>query len=259
MKISIIGNGNLAQNLAVYFSEDNLFQIQEIYSRNYKEVQFFSQRVNARALKNISKLNIDIDILIIAITDRSIKDILKLIPKGNYLVLHTSGAVSIDIFKTFNFRNYGVIYPLYSFSKNRKINFKSIPLMIEASNNEALEKLKILSKNISEIVLELNSEERKQYHLSSVIVNNFSNHIWSMTQDLLKKQSLDFEYLKPILKQTCSNALEFDNLEDLQTGPAKRQDFNVIDTHLEILKENLSLKEIYKKMTESIIKKYENK
>ncbi len=255
MRISIVGNGNLAQNLSKIFF-DKSHDIVDVYAQDYQTVLELSNKIGAKPLKNILELNTNIDFLIIAITDRSIESFLQQLPKGDYIILHTSGSISIDVFDKLNINNYGVFYPFYSFVKDRHVNFEFIPLMIESSNTDTANKVKELAESISSNVVEVNSENRKLYHLSGVMVNNFTNHFWTMAQELLKENSLDFKYLKPILEQISNNALEFSDLSKLQTGPARRNDFNVINMHLSMLESNPLLQSLYKKMTELIIEKY---
>lgn len=252
MKISIVGNGNLAQSLAKVFLNRS-YDVVEMHAPNYNTLQEFCQPIGVNPQKNISELNTDIDFLIISVADDALESFVKQLPVGDYIVLHTSGTVSVDVFKETEFKKVGIFYPLFSFLKGKDVDFKRVPLMIEASDKSTLKQIEKLSASISDNVVEVNSEDRKLYHLSGVMVNNFTNHFWAMTQELLEKHQLDFENLKPILKQTTERALESKNLLELQTGPAKRNDVNIIQNHLSILKENLPLQDLYTKMTELII------
>ena len=257
MKISIIGNGNLAQNLVKTFQK-NTYKLVEMYALDYQKLQEFCVSRKIHALKNIDDLNTDVDFLIISVSDRVLPQLLKQIPKGEYTVLHTSGALPISVFQGTKIKNYGVFYPLYSFLKQESVSFRTIPIMLEASNLSVFKRIKLLSENISENVLKVESRDRLWYHLSAVLVNNFSNHLWSMTQEILSESHLDFDHLKPILEQTCRRALDSDNIQVLQTGPAKRNDTNIIASHLSILEKHPDLSELYKKMSQLIIDKHKD-
>ena len=85
------------------------------------------------------------------------------------------------------------------------------------------------------------------------MVNNFANHLYVLSDDLLSKQNLSFDLLKPLITETARKATvnkPFFN----QTGPAKRNDRNTIDKHLALLDDNKELKELYEKITQSIFK-----
>lgn len=257
MVISFIGNGNVAQVLIEDLLNKNLI-IKEIYAPNYEKLQKFAGSRSIKPLKSILDLDVNIDLLIIAVKDNAIEKLIVDIPKGSFSIVHTSGTISINIFKRNGFDKYGVFYPLYSFIKGKSTDLRKIPILIESSDNEFLEQLSILADLISSNVVEVNSENRKKYHLAGVMINNFTNHFWAMTQDYLRSEGLDFEYLKPILKQTSENAILSENLFDLQTGPAKRDDQAIIDIHMEMLKINPPFQELYQKMTELILHKHGN-
>ncbi len=257
MVISFIGNGNVAQVLV-----NNLLKndhvVKEMYAPNKENLIKFIASRPIKPLKNIEDLDIDIDLLIVAIKDNAIENILQNIPKGTFSTVHTSGTISIDIFKKNNFNNYGVFYPLYSFIKDRTSNLKNIPILIESSDQLVLNQIQSLAICVSGNVVEVNSLDRRKYHLAGVMINNFTNHFWAMTEDYLKDEGLKFEYLKPILKQTSDNAILSENLFELQTGPAKRDDQAIIETHIEMLNLNLPFQELYQKMTELILDKHRN-
>ena len=257
MIISFIGNGNVAQILIDEFLKKKHF-IKEIYAPNYEKLQEFTSLRAIKPLENIKDLDLEIDLLIIAVKDNAIEKLIDQIPKGSFCIAHTSGTISMDIFKNNGFDKYGVFYPLFSFIKEKPNDLKKIPILIESSDKKALNQLSILAQCISDNRIEVNSEDRKKYHLAGVMINNFTNHFWAMTQDYLRNENLDFEYLKPILKQTSENAILSENLFELQTGPAKRDDQAIIETHLEMLKSNLPFQELYQKMTELILDQHRN-
>ena len=255
MNISFIGNGNLAQNLAVNFYKLD-FNIVEIYARDFPKIDSFSKKVKANPLKRVEDLNKDIDLLIISVSDDALDSVLTEIPKSNFIIVHTSGSIPIDVFYNKGFENFGVFYPLYSFTKERIEDFKFIPIMLEYSNSYTQKKILSLAHKLSENIQFVSSDDRKIYHLSGILVNNFTNHLWAMTQELLEKHSLDFDKLKPILKETTDNALLVEKLSVIQTGPAKRGNKSIISEHINTLKEDKSLQKLYALMSELIEEKY---
>ena len=87
--------------------------------------------------------------------------------------------------------------------------------------------------------------------------SNFSYHLFSMVKDYCLKNDVNFNDLKPLLENTLENSIRNSPFE-LQTGPAIRNDYNLINSHLEDLKENQDLKEIYEIFSNQIIKKNKN-
>jgi predicted short-subunit dehydrogenase-like oxidoreductase (DUF2520 family) len=88
-------------------------------------------------------------------------------------------------------------------------------------------------------------------HLAAVFVNNFSNHLFTLTKDLLKSKELPFDVLKPIIQETALKIMEMDPAL-AQTGPAKRGDTVSLNIHRSLLKDETQLLNLYNILTESI-------
>ena len=73
---------------------------------------------------------------------------------------------------------------------------------------------------------------------------------------MLNNKNLDFEILKPLIKETVNKIHKLEP-EKAQTGPAKRKDYNTINMHLKMLDEDKT-RELYKIISEMIARKYEN-
>ena len=190
-------------------------------------------------------------ITIIAVSDNAIEKVAALIPYKNTLIVHTSGSISIDAILQ---DQKGVFYPLQSFSKNDRVDFSKIPICIEATYEKNLQLLEQLASKMSTKVYTINSQQRKQLHLAAVFVNNFTNHCYTIAQEICEQDQIPFEVLHALLEKTAQKAIAL-SPSDAQTGPAKRNDTKVIDEHLAMLQEN-NHKSIYKILTASIIAHY---
>ena len=152
--------------------------------------------------------------------------------------------------------NIGVLYPLQSFSKKTKISFSSVPLLIEASNGETLQQLKILAASLSKDINEVNSTNRLKIHVAATMVNNFTNHLYYLSNDFLTKEKSDyFHLLLPLIKQTAKK-IKTNKPSDVQTGPAKRGDEKTIKKHLQVLEKYSEQKKVYELFTSLIKKQY---
>ena len=69
--------------------------------------------------------------------------------------------------------------------------------------------------------------------------------------DICDKNQISFEILKPLIQETA-NKIQFLSPTDAQTGPAKREDIETINKHLNFLLDQ-NQKDIYKTLTKSII------
>lgn len=249
IKITIIGSGNVATHLALTFYKIG-FKIEQIFSRNIENAKVLSSHVEAEPIDNLFLLNNSSDLYIISVSDSTINDVLVKMPNVNGIVVHTAGSVGLEVLNKFN--KYGVFYPFQTFTKEKEIDFQTIPLLVEASSNEVLKFLKEIAGQLSGKVIEADTIQRKNVHLAAVFASNFVNHLYSIADNLLKSNNISFDILMPLIKETTDKALSMNPVE-AQTGPAQREDFNIIDNHLEMLKNNQNEFDIYRLLTESVI------
>ncbi|CAL66780.1 Rossmann-like and DUF2520 domain-containing protein [Christiangramia forsetii] len=246
IKVIIIGAGNVATHLYKSFTKTKQLDIIQVFNRDIDHLDFVDNA--SKKVSDISKLK-EADLYLIAIKDEAIEEITEKLDTKNGIVVHTSGSQPLQILS--KFKNSGVFYPLQTFSKIKPVNFKEIPLCLEANSEENLEYLKNIASLISDKIFEVNSEQRKALHVSAVFVNNFSNHLFTLAADFCKKEELPFDILRPLIKETVDK-LETLDPYSAQTGPALRNDKKTISAHLEMLDEDR--KKIYTLLTESIQK-----
>jgi predicted short-subunit dehydrogenase-like oxidoreductase (DUF2520 family) len=107
-----------------------------------------------------------------------------------------------------------------------------------------------VANSISDSVYEINSGQRKALHVAAVFVNNFTNNLYKIGNDICTENNIPFEILLPLIKETAEKITRLSPLE-AQTGPAIRNDEKTIYSHLEFLT-NENQKKIYKILTQSI-------
>lgn len=246
IKVVIIGAGNVATHLYRSFSEAEGLNVVQVYNRNIEKLNFV--RETEKKVSDLSKLK-KADVYLLAIKDEAIHEFASKMPKTEGIVAHTSGSQPMKSLA--KFANFGVFYPLQTFSKNKAVDFKNIPVCLEASSEKNLLVLKDLAGKISEKIFEVNSEQRKALHVSAVFVNNFTNHLFALASEYCRKNELPFEILRPLIRETFDKIESLDPI-DAQTGPALRNDEKTIAMHLEMLDEDQ--KKIYTTLTESIQK-----
>ncbi|OFX61682.1 MAG: hypothetical protein A2046_04630 [Bacteroidetes bacterium GWA2_30_7] len=254
-KIVYIGAGNVAFHFVKILAEH--FDIIQIYSRNIENAELLAKKFNCKFTNNISEIDRTANIYFISLKDDIIEEVLK---KFNFkipLSIHTSGSIDINILQPFS-ENFGVIYPLQTFSKNAKLNLTEIPLFIEANNKKTHNSVKQIAGCISKKTFNCSTENRQLLHIAGVFSNNFTNYLFLLTKKLLKKTEYDFDVLKPLITETLNKAISF-GPENSQTGPAIRNDLNIINKHLEILKNYEDCQKMYRFVTESIIKENKEK
>lgn len=245
MNVTIIGSGNVATHLAKALHKEGVC-IDMVYSRSLENAEKLSFQVNAKGYYIDNEITSNADIIIISISDDAIKGVInRLNVNQESVIIHTSGSVDISVFKPKFNNRFGVLYPLQTFSVNRDINFKQIPLCIEACDTPTQQILIELAEQLSpNNVYQLNSNQRCILHLAAVFACNFTNAMYSIGNNIL--EDLDFDLLKPLILETAMKAIANDNPQTVQTGPAKRNDIKVIDKHIDMLSAVPMYQELYK-------------
>lgn len=253
--VVIIGAGNLATRVAVALTENGV-TVKQVYSRTRESAQKLAQKVNTSYTNDLSLVVEDADLYIVAVKDAAIEEVLSQL-KGKALkaIVHTAGSIPMGIFSPY-FENYGVFYPLQTFSVNHQVDFSTIPMCLEAANTALLNELWQLAGRISPSVHSINSQQRKTLHLAAVFVNNFVNHLYACGAEILGQKGLDFDLLKPLILETAQKVQNMPPM-DAQTGPARRNDQQVMNDHLKMLETNPELKKIYSFVSESIYHNYQ--
>jgi len=251
IKVIILGTGNVGMHLIQVFSEADEVELVQVYNRSKLGLKAINNKVDTTtSLKELKEA----DIYIIAITDDAISKFSSQLVIENKLLVHTSGSVSLDQLNSKNTK--GVFYPLQTFSKETVVDFKNIPICIEAEKNDDLVILEKLASLISNQVYYIDSKQRKQIHLAAVFVNNFVNHLYKIGNDICAEHAIPKEILKPLIQETArkiTTTIPF----DAQTGPAIRNDLQTIKSHLALVSD--TNKEIYKLLTQSIQQTYGEK
>jgi len=257
-KIVLIGAGNVGFHLGKRLYKKG-FEIIQVFSRNKDKAKFLSEKIQAESITDFSKINTNADLYIIAVSDHAIDEVAqKLKANGidNQLVVHTSGATASTVLKPY-FAHYGIFYPLQTFRINSKPDFKILPICIDAPNKKDLKKLKKLAKKNCSDVQEINDQERANLHVAAVFVNNFSNHFYSIAEDILGQKNLSLKLLMPLIKETARN-IERSSPKDMQTGPAIRNDESTVKKHLQFLEKHPEYRTLYLAISKSINAKFGN-
>ena len=252
LKVSIIGTGNVAKHLHKAFFNAEIVEIVQVVGRNKKALSSFG--IEEKTTSDFSEIK-DADIYLIAVSDSAISAVSQKLESKSGLVAHTSGASSIDMLS--EHKAYGVFYPLQTFSKDQEIDFRKVPVCVEANSKPNMEILKQLGREISENVHEVDSEQRQALHLSAVFVNNFTNHLFYIGNKICEENKLPFDLLQPLIEETVQK-LKNTTPFDAQTGPARRGDQETLNSHIEQLG-NLQDKEIYNLLSQSIQSTYGKK
>jgi predicted short-subunit dehydrogenase-like oxidoreductase (DUF2520 family) len=256
MNVSFIGSGNLAWHLAPALDNTD-FAVREVYSRNVANADALVERLyEAKSKATLDFSTSASRIFIVAVPDDAIQEIVReIILPENAILVHTSGSQPLSILAYAGTPNTGVFYPLQTFTKGRKLDFRDIPVFIESENSYTLNALQNVAKAITKKVYAISSAKRKALHVSAVLASNFTNHMLTLSKSVLSEHGLDFDHLKPLIAETINKALTI-GPENAQTGPAKRGDLEILDHHMEFLQADEELAEIYRIISQHIVDSY---
>jgi len=253
MKVVIIGAGKVGYHLAKQL--ENKVDELTIVNHQENEVTTKLQKEKFNIVIGIENTPKDKDIYILAVKDSVISSVanqLKDIILADSLVVHTSGAIESSVLKAFN--NYGVIYPLYSFTLSEpKIDWNKIPIFYISNNATTDKKIySICFKLNHSFIFKITDEQKLKIHLLAVFANNFTNALAHSIYQLSQSEEIKDLNLMPLMMSFAIQTLQriqHQSPSVLQTGPAVRKDFVSIEKHLILLNNYPDIKELYQCFT----------
>ncbi len=255
-KIVIIGTGNVAWHLSLAL-ENAGHIITAVYSRDLQKAQRFTMNsYQAEATNLLDFSRSEAHIFIMAVSDDAVVDLVKelILPDGAVLA-HTSGTLSIKALGYAATEDLGVFYPLQTLSKGKHVDFQYVPICIEGETLKAQNDLAALASSLSTRVQMLDSGQRRLIHLAAVFACNFTNHMLTLSKEILGQHEIDFAILHPLISETLNKSLEI-GPENAQTGPAVRRDLETLDKQHEALQGDEQVAEIYQIVSQHILDFY---
>lgn len=248
IKVCVLGAGKVGHHFITECWSNPAIELVQIYNRNLETIQIYTAKTAITdQLQNLNKAAI----YIVCLPDDAISTLDLTHLEG--LVVHTSGTKS---YRELQALKRGVLYPLQSFSKEKNIDFKKVPLCLETEDNNDLEILSQFAHTVSNQVQEIKETQREKLHLAAVFANNFSNRMLGIAYDICEEHQIDFDFLQPLLQETFEKAQTLAP-HKAQTGPAVRNDAETLNKHLSQL--SGIEKDIYQLITQSIQEKHGNK
>ena len=250
MKIVLIGAGNLATQLGLALSQAGQ-QMVQVYSRTAEHASELAAKLGCDFTTNIDEITPNADIYIISVKDDAIATLAELVGRkaGQAIVVHTAGSIAMQVLQP-HAQHYGVLYPMQTFSKNKRVDFKPIPCFIEASDDATLATIRTLAESVSQNVVPATSAQRKKLHLAAVLACNFANHCYRLAEKVLEEEQMDFKLFLPLIDETAKKVSQL-SPKQAQTGPMMRWDTGVMQMQMALLNDERT-RQIYQLMAESI-------
>ena len=245
IKIVLLGAGNVGTHLCRALQNKEGLEIIQWYNRSLNSLE--KELVPFAVTQNLNDI-IEADLYIISVSDTAIPAISKALEGKNGLIAHTAGSIPMEVLGAH--QNHGIFYPLQTFSKQKEVDFNQIPLCLEANKPENLNLLKKVAQSLGGPVHLIDSAQRKALHVAAVFVNNFTNHLYTIGEELCKAHKVPFSVLQPLIAETADKIKHLPPSE-AQTGPAARGDQKILKDHLQYLTKE-SHQKLYQLISASI-------
>lgn len=249
--ITLIGTGNVAHQLGKSLAEKG-HVIDGVWGRTKSKAKDLAQLLGTLSIADLSEIA-ENSIGLICVSDGAIMEVISKV-SPTVKVAYTSGSIRLEDLP--ERANLGVFYPLQTFSQGSDVDISEVPFLIESHSKSFENELFNLAGTISERVILADSIDRYQTHIAAVMVNNFTNFLYYLAEKHLNEHALDFDILKPLINETVRKLDVFSPLE-AQTGPAARDDQQVIQKHIQSISQP-ETKELYKLFSIFIGKEIKN-
>ena len=231
-----IGLGKVGKIFTDIFNKDFNIKIDNLIDK-YQKGDFLGKKI----LNDIPS-DIDSDLILFALPDDLIKNTMKLLfprVKKNTIFLHFSGALYI---KGDNIVSLHPMMSIINYEYSSK-HLKEHYFTIQSDNDELLSFFYDLLKIKFPNLLKIKGDDKKYFHLSSVIINNFSTMLVKLSVDILKNLNISenkaLDYLMPLFKDAYMNISETKDINKSLTGPIVRKDYKTIELHKNLLETNI--------------------
>lgn len=244
----------MAWQLLKAFQREN-WVVHEVFSRTLANAQtLIGKHHTIIPTDQLDFSNSQAQLFILCVADQAMETVVKkLVLPPNAILVHTSGSQPMQLLADYH-PQVGVFYPFQTMSKGKMVDFKQLPICLEAVNEQVMQLIQSLASALTDRVYHLSSESRKRLHLAAVFACNFVNHLFSLSQEVLQEADMDLGILEHLIRETVEKAFSMPPKE-AQTGPAVRGDQSTIATHLQLLESNDQLKNsvgVYQLLSDSI-------
>lgn len=251
MNVLLVGTGRAAFHLGHALLRSG-HSLSGVAGRDPERTHRLADELGTVALA-ISDARTRTDLRILAVSDDAISSVSSLLPRANAATIHLSGARSYDLIGMHAHR--GVLWPIQSFSPGEPMDFRTVPLVLDAEDESTRSLLRQLAHDLSAQVIELGATERQLVHIAAVLTSNFPVQLLIEARQLLRDTNIPTDLLTPLWTATAAKAAT--HAESALTGPARRGDQATIASHLARLSGDADLRAAYQAITYLILRDHQ--
>lgn len=193
---------------------------------------------------DVSALAADCELLLVAVSDRSIREVINTIPETEAIIFHASGAMA-------SLRDGFSLHPLKTLAPVGEPSDLTGTLLVFEGNHKKTAKL--IVKAIGARFVEITPEQKALYHAAAVFGANYVAAILDIAQQIMAGAGV--EDTRPELAALAHSAIDnwAAHEDDTRfTGPAARGDMETIRKHLNALRDQPRLADLYEILAEHI-------
>lgn len=204
---------------------------------------------NIAGLLGTSRVELDVlardaEVILIAVSDRSIGEVAAAIPQTEAIVFHASGA-------TASVRGGFSLHPLKALAAvGDPSDLRDALLVFEGNHRKTA---KLIAKAIGARFEEITAEQKPLYHAAAVFGANYVAALLDISQQIMTGAGMGDvrEDLAALARSAIDNWLA--HVDDTRfTGPAARGDLETIRRHINALRDHPRLAELYEILAEHI-------
>jgi predicted short-subunit dehydrogenase-like oxidoreductase (DUF2520 family) len=193
---------------------------------------------------DIADLAHDAELLLVAVSDRSIREVMTAIPETEAIIFHASGAMPA-------MRDGFSLHPLKTLAPvGETSDLRDTLLVFEGSHRKTA---KLIVKAIGARFAEITSEQKPLYHAAAVFGANYIAAVLDIAQQIMTGAGVGDvrEELAALARSAIDNWVAHED-DTRFTGPAARGDLETIRRHLNALRDQPRLAELYEILAEHI-------
>jgi predicted short-subunit dehydrogenase-like oxidoreductase (DUF2520 family) len=225
MKLGIIGNGRAAW----------------AFASTWRRIGWPLTGIATRGAP-IDDLAAESDLILVAVTDRAIVEVAESIPETDAIIIHPSGALPA-------LRGGFSLHPLKSLPPaGEASDLKDTLLVFEGNHRDVAEQI---AAKAGARFAAISSEEKIRYHAGAVFGSNYVAALLDIAAELIGIEGAR-EDIAALARSAIDNWSAHTDARRF-TGPAARGDDAVIQRHLETLRDQPELAEIYRLLAARIV------
>lgn len=240
LSLNIIGAGRLGTTLGYLFHTQGLLDVVGVHNRSEASSRQAIDFIGAGTYKAL----IPADITLIATPDDAIEEACAFLCRSNAIkpgaiVFHCSGSRTSDSLAEVKLHGAytASIHPMKSFADPNLsiLNFNGTYCAIEG-DEDALQLLEPLFREIGAITYKVRKEQKALYHAAGVFASNYLVTLYDQAMECMTRAGVDdamaASVMIHLMKGTLANLETSRSAKTSLTGPLKRGDVATIQSHL---------------------------